>query len=75
MCLSTGFLSVSTDRPLPLPDLWSRLVVRVMSGRNHDFGNALANSFYSQDVSIYRILVPNLIVVASAVFLTDYLMD
>ena len=29
---------------------WSRLVVRVMSARNHDFGNAVANSFYKQEV-------------------------
>jgi hypothetical protein len=33
-----------------LGELWNRLIVRVMSGRNHDFGNAMANSFYNQEV-------------------------
>lgn len=33
-----------------LGDVFSGLVVRVMSGRNHDFGNAMANSFYNQDM-------------------------
>lgn len=33
-----------------LGNIWPRLVVRVMSGRNHDFGNAVANSFYSQEM-------------------------
>jgi hypothetical protein len=36
-------LSVLTAR-------WRQLVVRVMSARNHDFGNAAANSFYTQEV-------------------------
>lgn len=40
----------STVHKSVLGDVWSRLVVRVMSGRNHDFGNALANSFYSQEM-------------------------
>jgi hypothetical protein len=34
-----------------LPEVWKRLVVRVMSARNHDFGSSFANSFYNQDVS------------------------
>lgn len=29
---------------------WTKLVVRVMSARNHDFGSAIANSFYKQEV-------------------------
>lgn len=33
-----------------LGDIWSNLIVRVMSARNHDFGNAVANSFYNQDM-------------------------
>lgn len=33
-----------------LGETWSHLIVRVMSGRNHDFGNAIANSFYSQEM-------------------------
>lgn len=35
-----------------LADIWSGLVVRVMSARSHDFGNALANSFYNQEVGV-----------------------
>ncbi|RYH32480.1 hypothetical protein EON65_00440 [archaeon] len=31
-----------------LGEVWAKLIVRVMSGRNHDFGNAAANSFYTQ---------------------------
>lgn len=34
-----------------LGEIWPRLIVRVMSARNHDFGNAVANSFYNQSVS------------------------
>ncbi len=41
-----------------LGDAWKRLVVRVMSARNHDFGNALANSFYNQDVCYLSLSVP-----------------
>ena len=37
---------------IPLPSVFQKLVVRVMSARNHDFGNYFANSFYNQDVSI-----------------------
>lgn len=33
-----------------LGDVWKRLAVRVMSARSHDFGNAMANSFYNQDM-------------------------
>lgn len=29
---------------------WTSLSVRVMSARNHDFGSALANAFYSQEM-------------------------
>ncbi len=29
---------------------WPQLVVRVMSARDHDFGNAMANSFYRPEV-------------------------
>jgi hypothetical protein len=34
-----------------LPNVWPRLCVRVMSGRNHDFGTAMMNKFYTQEVS------------------------
>jgi hypothetical protein len=33
-----------------LTSKWTSLVVRVMSARNHDFGFALANAFYSQEM-------------------------
>lgn len=36
-----------------LPDIWKQLVVRVMSGRSHDYGNALANSFYTDEMKDY----------------------
>lgn len=35
-----------------LVNRWPGLVVRVMSARSHDFGNAIANSFYNQDVKL-----------------------
>lgn len=31
---------------------WRNLVVRVMSARSHDFGNAAVNSFYNREVTI-----------------------
>lgn len=34
-----------------LPRVWPNLCVYVMSGRNHDFGSEMMNSFYNQDVS------------------------
>jgi hypothetical protein len=45
MCL------LDRGEPGVLGRIWRGLVVRVMSARNHDFGNAVANSFYTQDVS------------------------
>lgn len=36
-----------------LGNVWSQLIVRVMSGRNHDFGNVMANSFYNQEMRNY----------------------
>lgn len=36
-----------------LGDAWKNLVVRVMSARNHDFGNSFANSFYNQEVRFF----------------------
>lgn len=47
-CLAKASKHTSSSR---LGEIWSKLVVRVMSARNHDFGNAVANSFYSQSVS------------------------
>jgi hypothetical protein len=41
------------DAPGVLGRIWRGLVVRVMSARNHDFGNAVANSFYTQEVSFW----------------------
>lgn len=38
------------DESSKLGKKWSELVVRVMSARDHDFGNFLANSFYRQEV-------------------------
>ena len=35
----------------------SQLIVRVMSARNHDFGNAMMNSFYHQNVSVEVVVV------------------
>lgn len=43
--LSSGLSSGSI-----LGDVWGRLVVRVISARCHDFGNAAANAFYTQEV-------------------------
>jgi hypothetical protein len=41
-------LEVQTERFL---SLWrNELVVRVLSGRNHDYGNALINRFYTQEM-------------------------
>ena len=34
-----------------------QLIVRVMSARNHDFGNAAMNSFYHQNASVIFNLV------------------
>ncbi len=51
--LSTSLLSVPA-RVIAHPNLpvvWRRLGVRVMSGRNHDMGNSMMNSFYTDDVS------------------------
>lgn len=56
---SLSFADVSSKHavgalpPLSLPQKWSTLVTRSMSGRNHDFGNTIINSFYNQDVSIF----------------------
>ncbi len=47
--------ATAADPLVPGSDLisrWGSLVVRVMSARNHDFGNAAANSFYSQEVGV-----------------------
>lgn len=33
-----------------LPEIWKKLPIRVMSGRNHDFGNSMMNSFYNDEV-------------------------
>jgi len=45
------------DGSSKLGQRWGELVVRVMSARDHDFGNAFANSFYRQEV---QILLPSL---------------
>lgn len=36
-----------------LPNIWKQIIVRVMSGRSHDFGSAVANSFYTDDMKDY----------------------
>jgi pimeloyl-ACP methyl ester carboxylesterase len=43
-----GVHTVQSERFL---SLWrDRLVVRVLSGRNHDYGNAIINQFYTQEM-------------------------
>jgi len=46
--IQVSLLSNQTDPTLSRR--WKNLVVRVMSGRNHDFGNPMANSFYTQEM-------------------------
>jgi pimeloyl-ACP methyl ester carboxylesterase len=36
-----------------LAQIWKQLVVRVMSGRSHDYGNPIANSFYTDSMKDY----------------------
>ena len=40
-------LNISTNT---MVDEWKTLVVRVLSARSHDFGNSVANNFYSQEL-------------------------
>lgn len=47
---TSGYMSSGTGGAT-LASVWPGLVVRVMSARSHDFGNAVANSFYNQEVS------------------------
>lgn len=52
MLIQKNMKSYSSDLTIhSLKKVWSNIVVQVMSARNHNFGNALADSFYSQEVS------------------------
>lgn len=52
----SGGLKSESPQPVvkvfSLAATWRNLVVRVMSARSHDFGNAVVNSFYTQEVKI-----------------------
>lgn len=52
-----GYRAAASLQGSMLSDVWGRLVVRVMSGRNHDFGNAMANSFYTPEVKMWTLLI------------------
>jgi hypothetical protein len=47
VCVPARVISVPN-----LPRVWPELCVRVMSGRNHDFGSEMMNKFYSQEVRL-----------------------
>lgn len=54
---ATATATISSPSPEPSStflDLWQhRLIVRVLSGRNHDYGNSLMNKFYTQEMKNY----------------------